>query len=147
MGRYVISFLLYLWQLPQNLVGLVYMLITKGENRILEQRWATFYTSPTISGGVSLGNYVFISPEVVNKDPVYDHEFGHCIQSRILGPLYLPIVGLCSGIHFLLHKGGNYYTFWTESWANRLGGISGYAGEYHYHKPGLIITSIEWLRK
>lgn len=83
MGRYVISFLLYLWQLPQNLVGLVYMLmlITKGEKRILEQRGATFYTSPSISGGVSLGNYVFISPEVVNKDPVYYHEFGHCIHS------------------------------------------------------------------
>ena len=117
MGRYVIGFLLYIWQLPQNLVGLIYMLITKGEKKILEQRGATFYTSLTNGGGVSLGDYIFISPEVVNKDPVYYHEFGHCIHS------------------------GQNFGLTPEV------GTSGYAGEHPYHKPGLIITSIEWLRK
>lgn len=94
-----------------------------------------------MNGGVSLGNYIFLSERSGLKEPAYDHEFGHCIQSRILGPLYLPIVGLCSGIHCLFHnRKNNYYEFWTEKWANKLGGIDGYAGEYHYHKDGVIRT-------
>lgn len=137
----LVHIILYIWQLPQNLVGLVYMIILRGEKRIIKQRSTAFYVAPTMNGGVSLGNYIFLSKYSGLKEPAYDHEFGHCIQSRILGPLYLPIVGLCSGIHCLFHtRKNNYYEFWTEKWANKLGGIDGYAGEYHYHKDGVIRT-------
>lgn len=139
--NYLIYILLWIWQLPQNLVALVYRLILSKERKVLKQRNASFWVAPTMSGGVSLGNYVFISERSKVIEPVYDHEFGHCIQSRILGPFYLPIVGLCSGIHCLLYDGvGNYYDFWTERWANKLGGIEGYKGEYHFHKEGAIHT-------
>lgn len=137
----LVHVLLYIWQLPQNLVGLIYMIILKGEKRIVKQRNTAFYVAPTMNGGVSLGNYIFLSERSGLKEPAYDHEFGHCIQSRILGPLYLPIVGLCSGLHCLFHnRKNNYYEFWTEKWANKLGGIEGYEGEYHYHKDGVIRT-------
>lgn len=137
----LINTFLYLWQLPQNLVGLVYMIILKGEKVILDQRRTCFYIAPTMSGGVSFGRYVFLSKESGSVEAAYDHEFGHCIQSRILGPLYLLIVGIPSGLHCLLHdESKNYYDFWTEKWANKLGGIDGYSGEYHYHKEGKIRT-------
>ena len=137
----LVHVLLYIWQLPQNLAGLIYRIILKGEKRILKQRSTAFYVAPTMNGGVSLGNYIFLSERSGLKGPAYDHEFGHCIQSRILGPLYLPLVGLCSGLHCLFHnRKNNYYEFWTEKWANKLGGIEGYAGEYHYHKDGVIRT-------
>lgn len=107
--------ILYIWQLPQNLAGLGYKIILRGEKRILKQRSTAFYVAPTMNGGVSLGNYIFLSEKSGLKEPVYDHEFGHCIQSRILGPLYLPTVGLCSGLHCMFHNSANnYYDFWTE---------------------------------
>lgn len=143
----LVHIFLYIWQLPQNLAGLIYKVIFKGEKRILKQRSTAFYVAPTMNGGVSLGNYIFLSEKSGLREPVYDHEFGHCIQSRILGPLYLPIVGLCSGLHCMLHKRtNNYYDFWTEKWANKLGGIEGYAGEYHYHKDGIIRTAYSELK-
>ena len=133
--------ILYIWQLPQNLAGLGYKIILRGEKRILKQRSTAFYVAPTMNGGVSLGNYIFLSEKSGLREPVYDHEFGHCIQSRILGPLYLPIVGLRSGLHCMLHNSANnYYDFCTEKWANKLGGVEGYAGEFHYHKDGIIRT-------
>lgn len=133
--------LLYIWQLPQNLVGLLYRLYLRGEKVVLNQKDTVFYLCPTIHGGVSFGTYIFISSESAMMESVYDHEFGHCIQSRILGPLYLPIVGLASGIHCLVHDGkSNYYDFWTEKWANKLGKIPGYQGERYYHKEGAIHT-------
>ena len=142
----LVHILLYLWQLPQNLAGLMYKVILRGEKRILKQRSTAFFVAPTMNGGVSLGNYIFLSEKSGLREPVYDHEFGHCIQSRILGPIYLPIVGLCSGIHCLTYSGkGSYYDYWTERWANKLGGIEGYAGEYHYHKPGVIYTTAKAL--
>lgn len=143
----LVHILLYIWQLPQNIAGLIYKLILRGEKKILKQRNAIFYVAPTMSGGVSLGNYIFLSKKSGLREPVYDHEFGHCIQSRILGPLYLPIMGLCSGLHCMLHKRThNYYDFWTEKWANKLGGIEGYAGEFHYHKDGIIRTAYDELK-
>lgn len=135
------TLLLYIWQLPQNLVGLIYMKILSGEKQILDRKGVSFYIAPTMSGGVSFGKYVFLSKGIGDIEAVYDHEFGHCIQSIILGPLYLLVVGIPSGLHYLLHdESNNYYDFWVEKWANKLGGIDGYSGEYHYHKEGKIRT-------
>lgn len=139
---------LYIWQLPQNIFGIAYMIILRGEKKMMSQRNTSFYIAPTLSGGISLGNYIFISKDKAYSEPVFDHEFGHCIQSRILGPLYLPIVGICSGIHCLTYSGrNNYYEYWTERWANNLGGIKGYKGEKHCHKPGLIFTTYSSIDK
>lgn len=56
------------------------------------------------------------------------HEYGHTIQSLLLGPLYLPVIGLPSLIWANLpvfvqkrRNGVPYSAFWTESGANRLG--------------------------
>ena len=57
------------------------------------------------------------------------HEYGHTIQSMILGPLYLFAMGIPStvwGFVPSLHEkrkkeGLSYFSFFTEKWANALG--------------------------
>ena len=43
----------------------------------------------------------------------------------MLGPLYLPVVGLWSALRAGLHlyKRGEYYNAFPEDWADRLGGV------------------------
>ena len=56
------------------------------------------------------------------------HEYGHTIQSLILGPMYLPTIGLPSVIwlnfpgfkHWRRRTGTSYYSFFTERSANHL---------------------------
>lgn len=138
--------LLYVWQLPQNLVGLFLLLYYRKECKVHEEGGTVFYIVPSVRGGFSMGRYIFLSKRSLLREPVYDHEYGHTRQSRYLGPLYLLVIGLCSGIHCMLYDGkGGYYDFWTERWANKLGGIPGYAGEGKYHEEGYIHTVYEKL--
>lgn len=122
----------YLWQLPQNLCGLFYRSISRN-NRIAEvenndsrEVDAKVYLQRH-SGGVTLGKYIFICQDYKNKDIVIKHECGHVKQSKILGPLYLTVIGLPSIIwaatynYILPNK--SYYWFYTEKWANKLMGI------------------------
>ena len=73
--------LLYLWQLPQNLLGLTYLAFCFDRVKITEQRGAVFYATKHVRGGMTLGRYVFIAPGNIDREPVYDHEFGHVRQS------------------------------------------------------------------
>lgn len=118
----VISFL---WQLPQNLLGLLFLLFIRGEEKHYLNGIA-FYYSKRFRGGISLGRYIILGDKLEHS---IKHEYGHCLQSKMLGPLYLIVVGLPSIIWAMLYgwliqetKNG-YYRFYTEKWANRLGGV------------------------
>lgn len=119
----------WVWQLPQNLCGLLWKNMLE-ENRITEVSnsdsdsvGARVFLQRT-KGGVTLGKYMFICQDYTNKYKVIKHECGHVKQSKILGPLYLIVVGIPSIVHAWLHKyvcsDKNYYHFYTESWADRL---------------------------
>lgn len=82
----------YLWQIPQNLVGLIMRKIYKGID--LEYKNAIVRRSEKMSGGISLGKYIIINDKC--NERTIAHEFGHCKQSLYLGPLYLIIIGLPS---------------------------------------------------
>lgn len=114
---------LYIWQLPQNLVGLFVRLIFVGEVKHTVAG-IDFWYCKSFPGGISLGNMVMIGSDYI---PVVKHEYGHQIQSKVLGPLYLFIIGIPSLVHAWLHdceKGGkHYYHFYTESWADKWAGI------------------------
>lgn len=120
----------YAWQLPQNLVGLIVLAWYKLTDKTLE-RVATdvgdgecsFWTARHMPGGVSLGCYVILKR--FDKQDA-EHEWGHCRQSRLMGWLYLLVIGLPSAIHNLWHRKhreADYYAFYTESWADELGGV------------------------
>lgn len=113
--------MLYLWQLPQNILGMLILLFLKGEERH-SVSGISFYYAKGFKGGISLGRYIILGDK---HERSVRHEFGHCVQSKILGPLYLLVVGIPSIIHAWLCKCGNhsYYDFWCEKWADSLGGV------------------------
>lgn len=117
---------LYIWQLPQNLLGLILSLLYPGYI-IHNINGITVRINPKFYGGISLGKYIFLSRE--NKIDI-KHEIGHTKQSKLLGPLYLVIIGIPSIIHALVHGSwcheDSYYDFWTEKWADKLMNIKRY---------------------
>lgn len=123
----VAGILLYIWQLPQNLLGLLFLLVLKG-GRVLHtgDTQVVVRSSYRMRGGISLGRYVFISPYQCTTGTIR-HELGHCRQSRMLGWLYLIVIGLPSLLWAWLGDriapGKSYYWFYTERWADRLGGV------------------------
>lgn len=60
-------------------------------------------------------------------DTTVRHEWGHTRQSLILGPLYLIVIGIPSIIWAATHRtiapNKPYDWFYTESTANKLGGL------------------------
>lgn len=84
--------------------------------------------------GLSLGAFIFVpsfkdTSRTGIQRRIIVHEYGHTIQSLILGPLYLPVIGLPSLIwnnvpaleRRRIRRNYSYYSFYTERWANHLG--------------------------
>lgn len=124
--------LLYIWQLPQNLIGLIMLLFMKPYISKEKYRGITYVVSDKMSGGISLGNYVILSYWNRDKERsknTWDHEWGHTRDSRLFGPLYLIVIGLPSLIWCWLYTTvikqtpNGYYKFYTEKRADRLGGV------------------------
>ena len=122
----------FIWELPQNTLGYIVKKVTKAEfyTRHLD---ATVY-SWNINGGMSLGKYIFVPFKIgqtSRENPVefIKHEYGHTVQSKYLGWPYLIVIGAPSLIWaqcfewYWSRAGKSYYDFYTESWANKLGGV------------------------
>ncbi len=127
------NFLFYLvqftWGLPQNIVGGIAYLILK--NKYKHERFHNSfvtYIPHDNFGGVSLGIFIFMNPDRPD-DRVHDtriHEYGHTIQSLILGPAWpfviaIPSMIWCNTPKFVkMRKEQNvsYYKLYCEGWAN-----------------------------
>jgi hypothetical protein len=125
--------LLYIWQLPQNLLGLIMFLFMKPYVSKEKYKGITYVVSKKMSGGISLGNYVILSNTYRDKNryhKVWNHEWGHTRDSIMFGPLYLIIIGLPSLIWAWMYGTiikptyNGYYKFYTEKRADRLGGVN-----------------------
>lgn len=116
-------FLWWIWCFPQMLLGLFIKIVTKARKQ--DDHYHYRYRR----GSVSLGEYVFLCPSHQGDPITLRHEMGHRTQSRMLGWLYLPIIGLPSFIWCECFKGYrkkhkiSYYSFYTERWADRIGKI------------------------
>lgn len=126
MGR-IKSVLKYIWQLPQNIIALIYLSYLIVENQIpaiTKYKGIKVYTKYS-SGSVTLGNYIFISLRATKNN--IKHEYGHTRQSLYLGPLYLIIIGIPSILWAMIHKtiapDKLYNWFYTEAWADKLGNV------------------------
>ena len=126
--------LLYCWQLPQNLLGLLLLAIYgrvvpinfRGDGWRSHLPSSMLYFIDGFPGGISLGRYILVSGRSFTDSKVWYHERGHSIQSMILGPLYLFVVGLPSLLWADWWNPGrnvSYYWFYTERWADKLGGV------------------------
>lgn len=119
----------WIWQLPQNIVGLIYGACIKKDNYEANPFDDCVIYIKDSNGSVTLGKYIFLNRFVNRRDFIINHEHGHVKQSKILGPFYLLVIGLPSIIWAWLRSSispnKNYYWFYTESWANKLGGVDG----------------------
>ncbi len=125
------KFLLMIWELPQKLLTLIIRKLSKGvivgeynDAKVYYWGW---------SGGMSLSDSIFVPFEWDKKkewqNEYVKHEYGHTKQSKYLGPLYLIVIGLPSllwawlGEKYREKNDISYYAFYTEKWANKLGGV------------------------
>lgn len=115
-----------IWTLPQNIIGFIgYMIFRKGYK--YKYNDAFIIEVPNKYGSVSLGNFIFVSN--ATDEETIKHEYGHTLQSKKLGWLYLFIIGIPSIIWASCFEGYrkkhniSYYAFYTEQWANKLGGV------------------------
>ena len=116
------------WGLPQTLLGLV--LYLKNLRRPHESYLSSINTHWKSKGGISLGLFIFTPDmQTPNYEKIRVHEYGHTIQSLILGPLYLPFIGIISytwaNLPFFKRirkeKRIPYTACFVEAWASRLG--------------------------
>ena len=124
--KYIRNLILFIWQLPQHIVALIYFgyLVMMCKDLGVDSRYKQATVIPCIMrGAVTLGNYVFVGLNSEYRKTV-KHELGHTIQSKILGPLYLIVIGIPSitscGLRRLFPslRKKNYYNFYTEKTAN-----------------------------
>lgn len=83
--------LLYVWQLPQNLLGLALYKIYKGHEICTKEvcgNGIKCKLSPQMAGGITLGKYIIVN------NPSLIH----------------------AGLHSKVCKDKNYYHFYTEHW-------------------------------
>ena len=116
------------WGLPQSLMG--FFLYQKYRHFRHSTYKGAIVTRWPQHGGVSLGMFIFVEPFRDREEYVIRHEYGHTIQSLILGPLYLIFIGIPSFFwantpYFTkLREKGHiaYNSFIVEKLADRLGG-------------------------
>ena len=115
------------WGLPQTLVGfLIFLIFRKCPHYNYHGAIVTQWNSPD---SVGLGMFIMLAKDHPEKEPLLVHEYGHTIQSLILGPLFLLFAGFPSfawaGIpYFRKYRKKNkvsYYGVYPENWANCLG--------------------------
>ena len=116
-----------LWQLPQYILGYLYLWINY--NNIMSgfmYNGASYFVLKNQRGSVTFcKDYIFLNKYAMNSDHTIKHEYGHTIQSKWLGWLYLLVIGLPSIIWAFIHSnfnaGKRYEDFYTEKWASKLG--------------------------
>lgn len=121
------NFIMSIWELPQNVLGFIVKKVCKAEY-VSEYKTAKVYRWKHKKGhSISLGKYIFMyQPSDIET---LKHEYGHTVQSKILGPLYLIVIGIMSAIWcnccegYRKKTGRSYYWFYTEAWADKLGGV------------------------
>ena len=126
------------WGFPQTCAGLgVFLVHARKPHFPFHGARVTLWGR---NASMSLGPFLFLEGEPANyADPeateptwygqLLVHEYGHSIQSLILGPLYLPLIGLPSIIWLNAaalkrrrrERETSYYAFWPERSANWLG--------------------------
>ena len=110
-----------IWQGPQTILAIILIKILKAKH------WYdnVYYFKSKRLAHFSLGTVIFINSRKVLPEWKLKHEQGHSKQSEILGPLYLLVIGLPSAVWNCISRyiKVDYYSFYTEKWANKLGGV------------------------
>ena len=119
------------WEAPQKALAHIVAKFTKAKE-IGEYNGVKLYHWNQ-KGGMSLSTHIFLPFENLTmseyQTEYIKHEYGHTIQSRKFGPLYLLVIGLPSIIwagcfkNYRKKYSVSYYDFYTEAWAIKLGDV------------------------
>lgn len=119
-----LEILIWIWQAPQNIVGLAFRLFYPGKAILF--RGVNVVVCESFRGGISLGRTIIVKRPYLAIPETWNHEYGHTRQSLYLGPFYLFVVGIPSLLwawYWNPSRGVSYYSFYTEKWADKLGGV------------------------
>lgn len=119
------------WGIIQNVVGFC-VFLANVRRRHFRYNGAVVTVRRSRYGSMGLGMFIFISESAMNSERrefTLMHEYGHTVQSIILGPLFLPVIGLPSLLwaglpvfrKYRERRSISYYRLYTERWANFLG--------------------------
>lgn len=134
--KYILNYILYTiiqltWGIIQNILGILLFVILSIINIKRERR---YYHGAIISRwkfgfSMGLGMFIFLGhadKPVEYQNKVLVHEYGHTIQSIIIGPLFFFLVAIPSTVWAFTpcfvkkRKEGkaSYFDLYCESWAN-----------------------------
>jgi len=130
---------LWIWQLLQNVIGIILIAVTKAtvKGRVIDGKVVDYYVARRFNhtwSGVSLGNFIVFSLDAFADETSIRHEHGHQIQSEYLGPFYLIVVGLPSFLRNIWDRFAHmkwtikqrvdwYYSHFPENQADKFGGV------------------------
>lgn len=134
-AKVIFFFFFYLlnftWGILQNIIGFIFMLSQPKDCKRINFFGSVCTLHHGDWGGISLGIFICVNG---NRDEKWTnetlvHEFGHCVQSMLLGPLYIFLIGIpsfiwCNSKKYITlrkEKAVSYFDFYPEKWANRLG--------------------------
>ena len=124
------------WGIIQTFVGFIVFLINAGKKHYLYH--GAVVTEWNLRSSLSMGMFLFVtkypcacghcSKEEIGRRLVV-HEYGHAIQSLILGPFYMFAMAIPSLLwagrppfeKLRFRKNIKYHWLYTERWANHLG--------------------------
>ena len=132
--RKILKLFVYLWQLPQMLVGLLICNLIKDTQSFDatikpgKVYHGKVYFSDWFNSAVCLGKYIIVDKKLKGKDQLSEtikHELGHSIQSILLGWFYFIIIGIPSFVLNIISRiykknAQWYYSKFPENWANKI---------------------------
>jgi len=130
--KFMYYLLQFTWGLPQNLAGAFWFLCCfRKKHCIYHGAILTRVRRRRFSGGWTFGCFIFLTEPLTpaSEHDLLIHEYGHTVQSLILGPLWSLVIGLPSMLWCNLpvfrrlrrNHGIPYSRLYCEGWADRLG--------------------------
>jgi RHS repeat-associated protein len=115
----------FTWEAPQTTLGNLYSHFRNGTRKVDNvEYWhgATLVNSRRgLEWGLTLGPYINSQGMEIGDD-MFRHEYGHTLQSKLHGPLYITHVGVPNFIGAILSQLGwhDHNNEWSEIQANRM---------------------------
>ncbi len=135
--KYIINHIIYTllqltWAIPQNILGLLILLglTIKNPKRNHFYYHGAIVTEWKFTFSCGCGMFIFYGhKDAKDAKEVLVHEYGHTLQSIVLGPLFMFIIAIPSMtwafvpcfIKMRKEKNIKYVDFYPESWANSWG--------------------------
>ena len=128
----IVKVVLFIWQLPQNILG---FFLSLGGKKIDVVGGKVYVKKYLFNSAVSLGSFVIIDSRRFKTDTVIKHMQGHQKHSLYLGPMYLLTVGIPSFCRNIWDRIAHrkwpiqkrldwYYSGYPEKSADELGGVN-----------------------